>query len=90
MAVAESGPGKKPKKGSDDGLSETARATQQAVRYTDAVWKLIGGAVMGVAGGYFLDKWLGTKPWLLMVGALVGIGLGFYGLITDLIRLGKK
>ena len=84
------GPGKKQEKGIGDGLSGTAKATQQAVRYLDAVWKLIGGTVMGVVGGYFLDRWLGTKPWLLMVGALVGIGLGFYGLILDLTRLGKK
>jgi len=29
--------------------------------------------------GYRLDRWLGTDPWLFVVGALLGISIGFYG-----------
>jgi F0F1-type ATP synthase assembly protein I len=29
--------------------------------------------------GYRLDRWLSTEPWLLLVGAFVGISVGFYG-----------
>ncbi|GIV58127.1 MAG: AtpZ/AtpI family protein [Bacteroidetes bacterium] len=29
--------------------------------------------VFFVGGGYLLDRWLGTLPWLLLAGAFVGI-----------------
>jgi len=58
--------------------------------YIGMVWKMVGGAVVGVGGGYWLDKKLGTSPWLLIVLSLVGIGVGFYGLIHDMTRLSKK
>jgi len=58
---------------------------------TDRVglWKGIDQAhIMGVelmaailtwAGlGYLLDRWLGTDPWFLAIGALVGNGAGIY------------
>jgi len=33
--------------------------------------------VIGLAGGYYLDRWLGTKPWLLLLGLGFGIAAGF-------------
>ena len=36
--------------------------------------------VLGLAG-YWLDRWLGTKPWLLVAGVLGGVAvamIGFY------------
>ncbi|NOK14486.1 AtpZ/AtpI family protein, partial [Corallococcus exercitus] len=62
-------------------LGETARQMRAAEPYISAVWKLVGGAVVGVLGGYFLDRWLGTSPWLLLGLSLVGIGVGFYGFL---------
>jgi F0F1-type ATP synthase assembly protein I len=29
--------------------------------------------------GYRLDRWLSTEPWLFLVGAFLGISVGFYG-----------
>jgi ATP synthase protein I len=28
--------------------------------------------------GWWLDRWLGTTPWLTLVGAFAGIATGFY------------
>lgn len=78
------------KKDEEDGLADSARAIRQAAPYMDAVWRLVGGAGIGVAGGYFLDRWLKTSPWLLLVGSVVGLGLGFAGFIIEITRLGKK
>jgi ATP synthase protein I len=75
-------------KGSE--LSPMARQMRSAEPYISAVWKLVGGAVVGVLGGYFLDTWLGTSPWLLLGLSLVGIAAGFYGFLHDMARLGKK
>jgi ATP synthase protein I len=38
---------------------------------------MVLATVIGLAGGYYLDQWLGTKPWLLLVGLGFGIAAGF-------------
>ncbi len=38
--------------------------------------------VIGMAIGYYLDKWLGTSPWL----TIVWIGLGFAAGVRSLYR----
>ena len=37
--------------------------------------------VIGLAGGYYADRWLGTSPWLTMIGLGFGIAAGFVSLI---------
>ena len=32
--------------------------------------------VLGFGGGYLLDGWLGTSPWLTFIGFFVGIAAG--------------
>ena len=71
-------------------LGSTARQMQEAAPYISAVWKMVGGAVVGVLGGLLLDRWLGTKPWLLVALSVVGISVGFYGFLHEMTRLGKK
>jgi ATP synthase protein I len=74
----------------DEGLSPTAREMRSAQPYLAAVWKLVGGAVFGVLGGYFLDGWLHTKPWILVGLSVAGISVGFYAFIRDMLRMAKK
>ncbi|MCP3136498.1 AtpZ/AtpI family protein [Pyxidicoccus xibeiensis] len=71
-------------------LGPAARQMRAAEPYISAVWKLVGGAVVGVLGGYWLDRWLGTGPWLLVGLSLTGISVGFYGFLRDMSRLGKR
>ena len=43
----------------------------------------IVGAILLLGGiGYLLDRWLGTLPWLFLVGTAVGLCIAFYALIT--------
>ena len=42
-------------------------------------------SLMGV--GWLLDRWLGTNPWLLVVGIVLGAGVGFYQFIRLLSRI---
>ena len=37
---------------------------------------LVISTVLGFWGGYVLDRWLGTAPWLMLVGLLLGIASG--------------
>jgi ATP synthase protein I len=53
------------------------------------MWRLSSiGIEMGVAVligylmGHFLDKWLGTNPWLTVVFVVLGVVAGFKGMIA--------
>jgi len=39
---------------------------------------------VGLFAGYYLDKWLGTKPWLLMILTLLGVASGLISLVRGL------
>jgi ATP synthase protein I len=39
---------------------------------------------VGLFFGYYLDKFFGTHPWLLLIFLLLGIISGFYSLIRGL------
>jgi ATP synthase protein I len=41
---------------------------------------LVIATVLGLWGGYVLDQWLGSSPWFLLVGLLLGIASGFVNL----------
>ncbi len=47
---------------------------------------LVVATVIGLAGGYYLDRWLGTSPWLTLVGLLFGIVAGFVNLFRAVKR----
>jgi ATP synthase protein I len=38
---------------------------------------MVLATVIGLVGGYYADRWLGTQPWLLLVGLGFGIAAGF-------------
>jgi len=80
----------RPDRGKGDELSTAAKQLRAAEPYISAVWKLVGGAVVGVLGGYLLDGWLGTRPWLVVGLALVGISVGFYACSRAMLQLSKR
>jgi ATP synthase protein I len=47
---------------------------------------LVVATVLGLAGGYYLDGWLGTSPWLTLIGLLLGIAAGFVNLFRSVKR----
>ncbi len=38
---------------------------------------MVLATVIGLAAGYFADRWLGTGPWLTLLGLAFGIAAGF-------------
>jgi F0F1-type ATP synthase assembly protein I len=44
-------------------------------------YSVIGVAVFG-AVGYALDGWLGTRPWLAILGLVIGAAIALFGLRT--------
>ena len=75
-----------PGEGGDDAVTSYRKAQP----YLDASWQLTGSVVLGTLLGWWGDKKLGTGPWLLVGGALFGIGVGFYAFFKALMALGKK
>ena len=51
---------------------------------------LVVATVLGLAGGYWLDRWLGTSPWLMLVGLLFGITAGFVNLFRSAKRAERQ
>jgi F0F1-type ATP synthase assembly protein I len=45
--------------------------------------------VLLMFAGYMLDGWLGSEPAFLLVGALVGIAVGFYNVFRRFLPPGK-
>lgn len=51
---------------------------------------LVISTVLGLWGGYYLDRWLGTAPWLMLVGLLLGIASGFVNLFRTAGIFGRE
>jgi ATP synthase protein I len=48
---------------------------------------LFACVAIGLAAGFFADRWIGTRPWLLLIGLGFGIaaaGVNFYRTIKTL------
>ena len=44
---------------------------------------MVLATVLGLAGGYYADRWLGTAPWLLLLGLGLGIAAGFVSMLRS-------
>jgi len=44
---------------------------------------IVSGIIVGAIMGYYLDVWLGTKPWLFIIFLIIGIGAGFRNMWYD-------
>jgi ATP synthase protein I len=56
--------------------------SNQAAMAMELPFVLVAAVVVGGLIGYFLDRWLHTKPWFLL---LFG-GIGFYAGVRDVLR----
>lgn len=52
-----------------------------------AVLSFVISTVTFLGLGWALDRWLGTGPWLVVTGIVLGAGVGFYQFIRLLSRI---
>ena len=52
-----------------------------------AAFALFAAVVSGLLAGWLLDRWLGTSPWLLVTGVILGAAAGFYELVRTASKL---
>jgi len=69
---------------SDDDQQETNRKSGLAYA---AGFSLFSAVVAGLIAGWLMDRWLGTRPWLLVAGIVLGAAAGFYQFIRVSSRL---
>jgi ATP synthase protein I len=69
---------------SDDDQQEINRKTGLAYA---AAFSLFAAVVAGLILGWLLDRWLGTKPWLLLAGLVLGSAAGLYEFIRSSSKL---
>jgi ATP synthase protein I len=64
------------------GQKKSADFASQPALALELPFTFVGAIVLGGALGFFLDRWLHTKPWLMLVFG----GLGFYAGIREIVR----
>lgn len=52
-----------------------------------AAFSLFASVVAGLIVGWLLDRWLGTSPWLLVIGIVLGSAAGFYEFIRTTAKI---
>jgi F0F1-type ATP synthase assembly protein I len=71
-------------------LQRSLNSLQENVRRAGpaaaASYTLIGAIILLGGIGYALDAWLGTSPWCLLGGLLLGLIVGFYELAMTVFR----
>jgi ATP synthase protein I len=51
---------------------------------------LVAATVIGLVAGYWADRWLGTSPWLMLIGLGLGIAAGFVNLFRSVKRAERE
>jgi hypothetical protein len=49
-------------------------------------WTFVVAVGLGMLGGRWLDARFGTEPWLFLLGAFLGILVGFYNFFLIVLR----
>ena len=69
--------------------AEERPSRSQTAQLVNLGTMLFACVAIGLAAGYFADRWLGTSPWLLLIGLGLGIAaaaVNFYRIIKTLNR----
>ena len=51
---------------------------------------MVLATVIGLAAGYYADRWLGTSPWLTLIGLGLGIAAAFISLFRAVNAANRK
>jgi len=68
----------------DDNKEEINRKSGLAYA---AGFSLFAAVLAGLIVGWLLDRWLGTRPWLLVTGIVLSAAAGFYEFIRQTAKI---
>lgn len=71
-----------------------SKSTGAAIRSVGALsivgLSLVVSIVLGAAGGYALDRWLGTSPWFFLIGFFVGLAAGVRSVFRTVASVSRR
>jgi ATP synthase protein I len=67
--------------------SEEQEATRKSGTAYAAGLTIFFSVLTFLGFGYLLDRWLGTAPWLMVAGILLGSAVGFYEFIRIMSKI---
>jgi F0F1-type ATP synthase assembly protein I len=71
-----------PQRGRGEGEPPTrAEILRRAGPFLGIGANFVASIAVCTVGGWLLDRWLETRPWLTLTGALTGLASGFYNFI---------
>ncbi|MCW5606265.1 MAG: AtpZ/AtpI family protein [Burkholderiales bacterium] len=72
-------------------LGKTAQVDQRAVGVGVRIAiELLSGLLVGLGVGYALDRWLGTRPWLMLAFFFLGTAAGFMNVLRAVRSLEQR
>jgi F0F1-type ATP synthase assembly protein I len=74
----------------EDNRKQNASDAKAAAVAWSLPFSLVVPMVVGGAAGFLLDRWLHTKPFLMLVFGLLGIGIGIREALKTASLLDKK
>ncbi len=72
-----------------DPAARTGKRAFNALSASSVGLELGLAVVIGLAAGYYLDQYLGTSPWMLLLWLVFGLAAGFRGVIRAISRADK-
>jgi ATP synthase protein I len=72
-----------------DPAARTGKRAYNALSASSVGLELGLAVVIGLAVGYYLDQYLGTSPWMLLLWLMLGLAAGFRGVIRAINRADK-
>jgi F0F1-type ATP synthase assembly protein I len=64
----------------------SVKDNKEAIRLWSLGLNFVGGVAGGLLIGYLIDRWQGTNPWGVLIGAAVGLIGGMWGLLREAFR----
>ncbi len=71
-------------------MQKIAKSYSSGWRYAEYAFQYGASIVLCTLGGYWLDNWLNTGNWLMIIGVLFGSIAGFVNLLRGLNYKGPK
>lgn len=69
---------------------DKGKVIRQIASYSTLGLEMGLSVAVGAAIGYYLDKWLDTEPWFLIIFLLFGVVAGFRSLYRAMKRLQRE
>lgn len=66
----------------DDGKKADEERRQLTIQMAALGLEFSSAVIGGLILGYYLDEWLGTKPWMVLAGTFAGLGTAVIRMIA--------